>query len=55
MMIFKVKRLSDLDFLNEYFTNNIKNYKHLPKGAKFLFVGFFDEERTFYYREVYKL
>jgi len=54
MMIFKIKYFSDLEALSEYFSDNIKNYKHLPKGSKFLFVGFYDKEEIFYYKEIYK-
>ena len=54
LMIFKVKKLSDLDELDSYFKSNIKNYKHLETGAKFLFVAFYDKDKTFYYKEVFK-
>lgn len=54
LMVFKIVRLSDLDHLMEYFNGNINGYKQLPKGAKFLFVGFYHKKRTFYYHELFK-
>lgn len=54
VMIFKVTNLAHLDELDLYFTNNIKNYKNLQKGAMFLCMAFYDKEQTFYFREYRK-
>jgi hypothetical protein len=54
LMIFKVVRPSDFEHLSEYFEDNINNYKNLSSGAKFLFIAFYDKEKTFYYKEIIK-
>ena len=54
LMIFKIVNLSDLIFLSEYFEDNINNYEQLPEDSKFLFIAFFDKEKTFYYNEIIK-
>ena len=54
LMIFSVGGFNDLETLNLYFENVIANYKNLAEGSKFLFVAFFDKERTFYYKEISK-
>lgn len=54
LMIFRVTKIEQFDTLFSYFENNIKQYKHLVKGARFLFVGFHEREKTFYYKETFK-
>lgn len=54
LMIFKVVRPSDFEQLTAYFQDNINHYKHLPTGAKFLFVAFYQKGKTFYYTEIQK-
>ena len=54
LMIFKVVRPTDFDELAEYFEDNISNYSHLDKGAKFLFVAFSERQKTFYYSFIQK-
>ncbi len=54
LMVFKVKKKADLDSLSQYFEQNIQNYEHLAKGAKFLFIAFNDREKIIYYSEFSK-
>ena len=54
LMIFKIKNLNDFNFLSEYFEDNISNYEQLLKNSKFLFIAFYDKEKTFYYTEIIK-
>lgn len=54
LMIFKIVNLNDMKELSDYFEDNINNYKHLSKGSKFLFIGFYDKAKTFYYTEIIK-
>ncbi len=54
LMLFKVKKTTDLDILSLYFEQNIQNYKHLAAGAKFLFIAFDDREKVIYYSEFIK-
>lgn len=54
LMIFKIKNSNDFNFLSEYFEDNISNYEHLLKNSKFLFIAFYDKEKTFYYSEIIK-
>lgn len=42
LMIFKIKKLSNLDELGRYFQNNITNYTQLPLKSAFLFIAFCD-------------
>lgn len=52
LMIFKIKRLNDLIELQTYFENVIYNYKHLENKAKFLFIAFDDNKKTFHYKQI---
>lgn len=54
LMIFKIEKATDFEALEIYFENNINNYKHLPKDAAFLFIGFHDKKKALYYREIFK-
>lgn len=54
LMIFKILKITDLEYLSEYFEDNIDNYYNLPSGSKFLFIAFYDKGKTFYYREIIK-
>jgi hypothetical protein len=54
LMIFNVVKPTDFDQLSEYFEDNINTYKHLPSGAKFLFISFYEKSKTFFYREILK-
>ena len=54
LMIFKIKKLSNLDELGRYFQNNITNYTQLPLKSAFLFIAFCDLTKSFYYREIIK-
>lgn len=54
VMVFKIKNLNDFNFLTEYFEDNISNYEQLLKDSKFLFIAFYDKEKTFYYTEIVK-
>lgn len=54
LMIFKIKKQSDLTELETYFKNVIDNYRHLESNAKFLFVAFDDKTDNFYYKLIIK-
>ena len=54
LMIFKIKKVTELEELNCYFMSNIENYEQVEKGAKFLFVAFYDTTKNFYYLEIIK-
>lgn len=54
LMIFKVKKTAHLEELHTYFTGNIKGYKHLLTGSKFLFIAFPEDQCTFFYCAIHK-
>jgi hypothetical protein len=54
LMIFKVNKTVHLEELHTYFIRNIKGYKHLTVGSKFLFIAFPEDQNTFLYCEITK-
>jgi hypothetical protein len=52
LMIFKIKKSSDLAQLETYFKNTINNYRHLENNAQFLFVAFDDKTNSFHYQQI---
>lgn len=55
LMIFQIKRLDDLNNLNEYFNTAIQDYSYLTKGAKFIFLAFFPKGGQLFYKEITKV
>jgi hypothetical protein len=54
LMIFKIKKLTDLEQLSDYFTMNIRHYKHLANGSRFLFIAFYTKTKSMFYLEINK-
>lgn len=54
LMIFKTKNMAELDKLNDYFDKAINYYRHLQKGAVFLFLCFVHDTKELHYAEKYK-
>lgn len=54
LMIFIIKKIKDLEKLNIYFENVIKNYAHLGRDSNFLFIAFYDKIKSFYYKRIRK-
>ncbi len=52
LMIFKIKKQSDLTLLETYFKNAINNYRHLENNAQFLFIAFDDKTKSFHYQQI---
>ena len=55
LMIFSVKKESEISELNDYFDRAINSYIHLTKGSKFLFIAFDEKVRRFFYTEKRKI
>ena len=54
LMIFRVRKVEDLEELGNYFNKTIQSYKNLVKDSKFLFIAFYDRQKKFYYTEINK-
>lgn len=54
LMVFKTRNLQDLNQLDAYFDNAIKNYNLLKKNDAFLFVCFMHDGKEMHYAEKFK-